>query len=1220
MSLTNVQIQRERKTLAEATAVGGAKQLQYTQHCIINDDDTMIYRGVEGFGGGFHRVLSTYDTSSIPDYAIPYPSSNTMMFSNKYLIGRWSILGGSKTAYSINIDDATHGMGGGFFALNDSANGHIYAGIGMASGGSGAAYLVDHNIAFGFTHTFEGDVVLSTGSINLPSGHTYKINGSPHIHNSAEISGLTADYLLYGSSGGGITQSPNLVFDQVNASSLTVSHTIRSFLKASSGSYDSYLRSDASGYNLLQLGAEAISFSNGGNYFTVSTGMNIPTGKEYLVNGSQHEHSGSNITSGTVGYARLGSGGSGAGTKYLADDNTWKTIAAGSTTLAGLTDVSIATLTDAQILRYQTSDSKWHNWTPTFVNTITMSDDVSGGGSGSSATISATVNGIKGRLLPSLSDGFLKWNASGNAWVFDSSTYLTSNQSITWTASGDVSGTASGTTSISPSLTVSGIKGNAVPTLSAGYLNWTGSAWAFSTPSSTSPAGSDTWIQFNNSGAFGANTKLKYDYTNSVFYAPVMQLDIAATEPTGEGKVWWDSTNHCLAYNTDITGVSNQIGQEYYYAGRVKNTSGATIPNGSLVYVTGASGGNPTIALAKADAQATSRVVGMVTADIANNGFGYVTGMGVCHDLNTIGFTAGDIIYLSATTAGAWTSTPPAYPNVAIKVGRVTMISAGAGEVVINIGPAWSDTASFNILRATSLTVGGNAVVTGAAGLTSQIQFNNGGSFAGSSNFTWDNATSTLNATQALFNGGSTEPIHLRYQSTTVGSQVGICFELLDINGDPQCYGDIFAEIVSNTAGSTSGALVLKTDVSGVSTEHIRAQGGKVGIGRTPTTNALEVNGSIECITSSNSNVFSTTTSSTAYNYARMMNSTGTSDLQIITWTAATTGTDSGLVLNRSGTTFIKANGGMLALGTVGAYDVAICSSGTRYGHLLPTGQWGFGATAVTTSALTLPTSTSAQSSLNIGSFGVTVSAPVDGDIWKSAADSLAIRMNTNTRTIAFLEKAQTFSGNQTVSGTMSASNARGISLTGTGVCTTAGDFGYQSSATKTYSGYKNAVCYFDTTIASMYASITAIANTTSETTLLSGTKLGTLTMFAPLAGNSFRIRASGTVAYSSTQTLTIKMKQGTNVLCTITTSSGTLASSQWFFEGHWSVTTTTTAAVMGKLTIVTTQGTPVVYLVTSAGVTISNSALAFDLTATHSVANAGNTIQSYQATYEQLS
>ncbi|MGA2118670.1 MAG: hypothetical protein ABSH56_28435 [Bryobacteraceae bacterium] len=53
------------------------------------------------------------------------------------------------------------------------------------------------------------------------------------------------------------------------------------------------------------------------------------------------------------------------------------------------------------------------------------------------------------------------------------------NQSITWTASGDIGGTASGTTSLAPALTVTGLRGAPLPALSTGNLRYSGGAWDF---------------------------------------------------------------------------------------------------------------------------------------------------------------------------------------------------------------------------------------------------------------------------------------------------------------------------------------------------------------------------------------------------------------------------------------------------------------------------------------------------------------------------------------------------------------------------------------------------------------------------------------------------------------------------------------------------------------------------------------------------------------------
>jgi hypothetical protein len=105
--------------------------------------------------------------------------------SARYKTGTWSFLGGGKTGYGVLLDDATHGLGASFFALSDVAKGHIYAGIGIASGGSNAPYVIDYSGATSrFTHTFDGDIeVDNNGSISLTGG-TYNIGGVPHRHDS----------------------------------------------------------------------------------------------------------------------------------------------------------------------------------------------------------------------------------------------------------------------------------------------------------------------------------------------------------------------------------------------------------------------------------------------------------------------------------------------------------------------------------------------------------------------------------------------------------------------------------------------------------------------------------------------------------------------------------------------------------------------------------------------------------------------------------------------------------------------------------------------------------------------------------------------------------------------------------------------------------------------------------------------------------------------------
>ena len=90
----------------------------------------------------------------------------------------------------------------------------------------------------------------------------------------------------------------------------------------------------------------------------------------------------------------------------------------------------------------------------------------------------------------------------------------------------------------------------------------------------------------------------------------------------------------------------------------VRNTTGATLTKGTAVYISGATGQNPTVSKALATSDATSaQTLGLMSADLANNTNGYVTIIGLIDDIDTSMFTDGAQLYLSSTTAGALTAT-----------------------------------------------------------------------------------------------------------------------------------------------------------------------------------------------------------------------------------------------------------------------------------------------------------------------------------------------------------------------------------------------------------------------------------------------------------------------------------------------------------------------------------------------------------------------------------
>lgn len=173
-----------------------------------------------------------------------------------------------------------------------------------------------------------------------------------------------------------------------------------------------------------------------------------------------------------------------------------------------------------------------------------------------------------------------------------------------------------------------------------------------------------------------------------------VQFDTTGTSADpAVGQLYYDTTYKSMAFK-ESTDTVLQIGRELYlYA---KNNTGSIIPDGSLVYINSAVPDFPTVALARADAEATSHgTIGMTTEAISINGFGRVTTFGVVNGVTTnvesdtsSGLVVADAtdIYLSAVQAGKWVKTAPIAPNHVVKLGMVQNAGAGAsGSVFINV-------------------------------------------------------------------------------------------------------------------------------------------------------------------------------------------------------------------------------------------------------------------------------------------------------------------------------------------------------------------------------------------------------------------------------------------------------------------------------------------------------------------------------------------------------
>jgi hypothetical protein len=208
------------------------------------------------------------------------------------------------------------------------------------------------------------------------------------------------------------------------------------------------------------------------------------------------------------------------------------------------------------------------------------------------------------------------------------------------------------------------------------------SATDFTTLGYMSRLGTDTQRLFYNVDQTG-HLDIHVEHIKDVEYVDFN--DEIPPPPYQEGRVFWDRVNHTFGVYNDIPEITLQVGQESHL--RVRNISGAMIPDGSAVYVSGADQGLPTIELAKSDRSSTLSAVTIATHNIDDTSNGYTTVTGAVNDVDTSAFGEGDTLYVSDSTAGVITNERPKSPSIAHTIGVATDIGE-MGRLVSDSHPS----------------------------------------------------------------------------------------------------------------------------------------------------------------------------------------------------------------------------------------------------------------------------------------------------------------------------------------------------------------------------------------------------------------------------------------------------------------------------------------------------------------------------------------------------
>ena len=165
--------------------------------------------------------------------------------------------------------------------------------------------------------------------------------------------------------------------------------------------------------------------------------------------------------------------------------------------------------------------------------------------------------------------------------------------------------------------------------------------------------------------------------TDSVVFDDV-EVNSLTFGSTPDTEVTWNSTYGTL--QTALPSFNLQLGQQTVYYAKAS----VAITKGEVVMFNGVQGDHPLITLADTSASGfiPEWVMGIAAQDLSTNDFGYVVAFGQLAGVSTTGYTAGDLLYLDNSTAGALTTTEPSAGDHSILL-AAALNSTNNGTILI---------------------------------------------------------------------------------------------------------------------------------------------------------------------------------------------------------------------------------------------------------------------------------------------------------------------------------------------------------------------------------------------------------------------------------------------------------------------------------------------------------------------------------------------------------
>lgn len=288
------------------------------------------------------------------------------------------------------------------------------------------------------------------------------------------------------------------------------------------------------------------------------------------------------------------------------------------------------------------------------------------------------------------------------------------------------------------------------------------------------------------------------------------------------GRVHWGSTG-TLEIEMGNGNITQQVGEEFFTYGKAT----AAITEGQLIMVTGAVGASGVVTFAPTSIGLLdpNAILGVATENIALNGFGRVTMLGVVHGIDTSGTSVGevwldgDVLWYNPSFVGGMTRVKPVAPNMKTQV-----------AIVIHAGAGGSGSLQVEILNGSMLGGTDSNVQLGALADKQLLQYD---AVAGY----WKNvaASAVASGTATNLAGGLAGAVpYQTAANTTAMLAIGAAAQVLQVNAGataPEWVGSTGTGNVVRASAPTLSAAILSgtTNVSGGQLQFPGAQSASAG-------------------------------------------------------------------------------------------------------------------------------------------------------------------------------------------------------------------------------------------------------------------------------------------------------------------------------------------------------------------------------------------------------